>query len=155
MEASSPAKRGDTGRFVSEELTVNPNYKFCVDFWYHMFGDGAGALRVRTRFRSQYSDGRKVTSTKWTMEGNQGNEWRHAQVNITIHTDFQVCLLLPSIPQSVYHYRGKQILLSTIPAADSNPNHFGTKCFCWRIIFLIGCATFDRRVFLILRTVIS
>ena len=90
MEASSPARRGDTGRFISEELTVNPNFKFCVDFWYHMIGDGAGALRVQTKYRTAFSS-RKIISTKWTMEGNQGNEWRHAQVNITSSYDFQVC----------------------------------------------------------------
>uniref|UniRef100_A0A7M5U4P5 Uncharacterized protein n=1 Tax=Clytia hemisphaerica TaxID=252671 RepID=A0A7M5U4P5_9CNID len=90
MEASSPARRGDTGNFVSEKFKVNPNFKWCVDFWYHMFGDGAGALRMQTRYRSAWSNSRLITSTKWTMEGNQGNEWRHAQVNITSSYDFQL-----------------------------------------------------------------
>ena len=92
MEASSPAQRGDTGNFVSEKFKVNPNFKWCVDFWYHMFGDGAGALRVQTRYRSAWSNSRLLTSTKWTMEGNQANEWRHAQVNITSSYDFQVSM---------------------------------------------------------------
>jgi len=93
MEASSPARRGDSGRFVSETFKVNPNFKWCVDFWYHMFGDGAGALRVQSRYKSSWSS-RNVILTKWTMEGNQGNDWRHAQVNVTSSKDWKVYLLL-------------------------------------------------------------
>ena len=126
MEASSPAKRGDTGRFVSEELTVNPNFKFCVDFWYHMFGDGAGALRVQIKYNSAFST-RKIISTKWSMEGNQGNEWRHAQVNISSSYDFQVCVI------SIFN---PSFLLSFYSYIQSCKKKLQNKLFFLRIFFL-------------------
>ena len=49
MESSSPAKKGDAGAFMSEKFKVNPNYKWCVDFYYHMYGDGVGSLAVKIR----------------------------------------------------------------------------------------------------------
>lgn len=90
MEASSPARRGDTGRFISEKFKVNPNFKWCVDLWYHMYGDGAGALRVKTKYKSVWSGSRYLYSTLATVEGNQGNEWRNLKVNITASYDFQL-----------------------------------------------------------------
>lgn len=49
MEASAPAQKGDRGRIMSEMFKVNPNYKWCLEFYYHMFGDGVGTLRVQRR----------------------------------------------------------------------------------------------------------
>ena len=50
MEASAPAKKGDKGRILSEKFEVNPNYKWCLEFYYHMYGDGAGKLTVQQRY---------------------------------------------------------------------------------------------------------
>ena len=46
FESSAPATKGDTGVYLSEEFTVNPNFRWCLTFWYHMYGIGAGKLEA-------------------------------------------------------------------------------------------------------------
>ena len=46
FESSAPAVKGDIGQYLSEEFKVNPNFKWCLSFWYHMYGNGVGGLQA-------------------------------------------------------------------------------------------------------------
>lgn len=54
MESSAPARKGDIARLASEKFKIVPNYDWCVQFWYQMYGTHVGALRVRTRYVVKY-----------------------------------------------------------------------------------------------------
>ncbi|XP_047128245.1 MAM and LDL-receptor class A domain-containing protein 1 isoform X1 [Hydra vulgaris] len=91
MESSYPAQRGDISRFVSEKFKVNPNFKWCIEFWYNMHGNGVGALRVRTKYKTPYSKGAYYYSYPlFSMEGNLDDLWHFGQANITSSYDFQI-----------------------------------------------------------------
>ena len=42
------------GHLLSETFEVNPNYNWCLQFWYYMFGDGQEALTVHMRYLFNY-----------------------------------------------------------------------------------------------------
>ena len=44
IEASAPRKQGDKARLMSP--TYTDNSAICVQFWYHMYGNGIGTLNV-------------------------------------------------------------------------------------------------------------
>ena len=44
IEASAPSKQGDKARLMSP--TYTDNSAICVQFWYHMYGNGIGTLNV-------------------------------------------------------------------------------------------------------------
>ena len=46
MFISSDVHRTRDASIASEEFQVNPNYKWCVNFWYFMVGDGEEKLNV-------------------------------------------------------------------------------------------------------------
>ena len=50
----------------------------CLQFWYHMYGSSIGTLNVYT---AQFFFQR----LSWTKTGNQGNEWRKAQVSLPLY----------------------------------------------------------------------
>ncbi|KAJ4936742.1 hypothetical protein JOQ06_001328 [Pogonophryne albipinna] len=49
----------------------------CMSFWYHMFGEHAGALHVRQR-REEEAGGQIL----WTLSGHQGSRWREGRVRL-------------------------------------------------------------------------
>lgn len=48
----------------------------CLTFWYHMYGSGMGELNVY--IKPITGSLRKV----WSLSGDQGNEWKMAQVTL-------------------------------------------------------------------------
>ena len=44
IETSYPRKQGQKARLLSPSYTDNSD--ICVQFWYHMYGDGIGTLNV-------------------------------------------------------------------------------------------------------------
>ncbi|XP_057298293.1 MAM and LDL-receptor class A domain-containing protein 2-like isoform X2 [Hydractinia symbiolongicarpus] len=91
MESSAPARKGDIARLASEKFKIVPNYDWCVQFWYQMYGTHVGALRVRTRYVSKYSQGRFLYSRPlFERQGNHDYTWLFGQANITSSYDFQV-----------------------------------------------------------------
>uniref|UniRef100_A0A7N9AP78 MAM domain-containing glycosylphosphatidylinositol anchor protein 2-like n=1 Tax=Mastacembelus armatus TaxID=205130 RepID=A0A7N9AP78_9TELE len=96
IETSRPRLEGDKARLLSP--TFNTNSKtasassssssssssvanhptYCFAFFYHMYGKHIGALNVFLRQKGQ-----TVTETSvWSLNGNQGDRWRQAKVNI-------------------------------------------------------------------------
>ena len=92
IEASAPRKSGDRAHLVSETFKVNPQYSWCVSFWYHMFGIGSGALRLETRFKYPNYP-RYYYRQFWIQRGNHGDNWLYAQATVTSSYDFQVTYL--------------------------------------------------------------
>ena len=44
IEGSSPTQAGDKALFESNLFFPTPSYGICLDFWYHMWGNGIGTL---------------------------------------------------------------------------------------------------------------
>ena len=84
IETSSPQKRGDKARLISETIKRS-SFGSCVNFWYHAYGNSIGTLNVFTRVRSQLS-----TNPVWSLSGNYGDVWRQAAVTVTSSEDFEV-----------------------------------------------------------------
>lgn len=77
---------GDKARLLSPSLLSYG--KYCVEFFYHMYGASMGSLRVNV----------ETSSSKhlvWSIHGNQGRKWRFGQVEIDLKTSSKVdiCLL--------------------------------------------------------------
>lgn len=51
-----------------------PDSDLCMSFWYHLFGEHAGALHVKLRTEAQ---GGQVL---WTASGHQGSQWKEGRV---------------------------------------------------------------------------
>ncbi|CAH1786792.1 unnamed protein product, partial [Owenia fusiformis] len=78
IESSRPGKAGDTAQVQSEWF---PSTKArCLKFWYHMYGEGIGTLNIYVQsIRRGFSlRPRRV----WQLSGQQGNDWKFAQVVI-------------------------------------------------------------------------
>ena len=73
MEASKPAKTGDTARIASKTFT--PSENSCLNFFYHMYGISMGDLNVYVR--NEFDEQEVLL---WSMSGNQGTKWKQAKV---------------------------------------------------------------------------
>lgn len=77
IEASYPRVKGDKARIISPlftQFTSTGGGSECITFYYHMYGQDAGTLRLYA-----------LTSTSdllWTRSKDQGNGWRIAQVKV-------------------------------------------------------------------------
>uniref|UniRef100_A0A672JV10 Neuropilin n=1 Tax=Salarias fasciatus TaxID=181472 RepID=A0A672JV10_SALFA len=60
-------------RLASLPITA-PDSDLCMSFWYHMFGEHAGALHIKHRREAE--DGHIL----WTVSGHQGSRWREGRV---------------------------------------------------------------------------
>ena len=74
-EASNPASPGDKSRLLSKPFPATQGR--CLTFWYHMYGSGIGQLNV---ILEKIKGG--VPQTVWSKSGQQGNEWKRAQVTL-------------------------------------------------------------------------
>ncbi|XP_075060547.1 MAM domain-containing glycosylphosphatidylinositol anchor protein 1 isoform X2 [Mixophyes fleayi] len=101
IEASKPRKLGDKARLVSPMYNITnkfPSHKvsYCVSFYYHMYGRDIGYLNVLLRVMNIGT----TNSTVWTKNGNLGNKWQHASVQISPSGPFQVvfeCIIGPGV----------------------------------------------------------
>ncbi|XP_060684966.1 MAM domain-containing glycosylphosphatidylinositol anchor protein 2 [Hemiscyllium ocellatum] len=96
IETSRPRTEGEKARLLSpifSTLPKNPygsiNSAYCVSFYYNMYGKHIGTLNVFLRFKG--FKGSTVTENLiWTMSGNQGEQWMHANININPSGTFQL-----------------------------------------------------------------
>ena len=75
LEASWPARRGDTARLQS--ITFKASEISCLTFYYHMYGRAMGTLNVFTR-----AMGERSKTLLWTLKGNRGQKWMEAKVSL-------------------------------------------------------------------------
>ena len=91
FESSSPVASGQQG--IVESKTLSPTQAICMSFYYSMYGNTMGSLRVYIKdMNNQHlqSNGRKV----WEMTGNQGESWHHANITIISSTRFKVMIVI-------------------------------------------------------------
>uniref|UniRef100_A0A671Y6R3 Neuropilin n=1 Tax=Sparus aurata TaxID=8175 RepID=A0A671Y6R3_SPAAU len=76
----APSKTGEeddddeqVATLVSPSITT-PDADLCMSFWYHMFGEHAGALHIKQRKEAEASQ------ILWTVSGHQGSRWREGRV---------------------------------------------------------------------------
>lgn len=55
---------------------------YCLSFWYHMYGADIGALKVLVMNNASY-DAISSEATLWELDGQTGDQWMNAQVNIS------------------------------------------------------------------------
>uniref|UniRef100_A0A672JQY8 Neuropilin n=1 Tax=Salarias fasciatus TaxID=181472 RepID=A0A672JQY8_SALFA len=67
------AEEERVARLASLPITA-PDSDLCMSFWYHMFGEHAGALHIKHRREAE--DGHIL----WTVSGHQGSRWREGRV---------------------------------------------------------------------------
>lgn len=79
-EADIPSKTGEdrdedekVARLASLPITATDT-DLCMSFWYHMFGEHAGLLRIKQR---KEAEGGQLL---WTISGHQGRRWREGRV---------------------------------------------------------------------------
>lgn len=80
MEASAPAVEGDEAQLITPFVFMNPEKLHCLSFWYHMHGEGTGALQVFVTERG-FRSKRKLI---WSRIGQQGNQWLNAEVPVSV-----------------------------------------------------------------------
>ncbi|KAL6103774.1 nrp1 [Pungitius sinensis] len=77
---SGPEGAGGAGgervaRLASLPVTAS-DVDLCMSFWYHMFGEHAGALHIKQRTGAE---GGRIL---WVVSGHQGSRWREARVRL-------------------------------------------------------------------------
>ncbi|KAI3374645.1 hypothetical protein L3Q82_021217 [Scortum barcoo] len=79
-DADAPSKTGEdsieeerVASLVSLPITA-PDSDLCMSFWYHMFGEHAGALHIKQR---KEAEGEQIL---WMVSGHQGSRWREGRV---------------------------------------------------------------------------
>ncbi|XP_041849179.1 MAM and LDL-receptor class A domain-containing protein 2 [Melanotaenia boesemani] len=78
---SSVGEWGDTSFLISD--VFQPSFRgHCLTFWYHMFGDSVGTLKVYINDRKMHAGGDEEGLLKWIKSGNKGNMWQLASVRI-------------------------------------------------------------------------
>ncbi|KAM7379552.1 hypothetical protein PAMP_005098 [Pampus punctatissimus] len=78
---SSVGQWGDMSFLISDMFQPSTR-GHCLRFWYHMFGDYIGTLRVHINDRKIHTGGNEEGILKWTETGNKGDKWQHASVDI-------------------------------------------------------------------------
>lgn len=79
-----PQTQGDKARIYG--ATYRGGERYCLEFFYHMYGSAIGTLNV-------YAERRTVQSNVvWSKSGNQGDVWRYATVTVTSKDDFNIVI---------------------------------------------------------------
>ena len=74
IEASQPRQRGDQAKLTSPPLTEELH---CLSFWYHMYGEETGSMRVRVKIGKSGRD-----RIIWEETGEKPDKWFKAEVEI-------------------------------------------------------------------------
>ena len=115
IEASSPRTDGHYAHLASEVFKVNPQFAWCLSFYYHMYGLSSGRLVVETLYLPSWSrTGRKYYRTHKVIQGNQGDQWHWLQVEITQSYDFQVSTRLCIVVYKFAFFGVLQIVICKI-----------------------------------------
>ncbi|CAB4026654.1 MAM and LDL-receptor class A domain-containing 2-like, partial [Paramuricea clavata] len=78
IETSSPRRRGEKARLVGPNFTPSSTVR-CLQFWYHMYGQSTGSLRVFAKWGA----GNNSQSVLWSLSGSQGNQWKFGRVSVS------------------------------------------------------------------------
>ena len=90
IESSSPRRRGEKARLVSEQFNNLAVTTRCLTFWYHMYGADIGQLNVIYKTPTG-----AITETMiWNLTGQQQTSqtapWKYASVPVNSNTDHTV-----------------------------------------------------------------
>ncbi|XP_077864148.1 MAM and LDL-receptor class A domain-containing protein 1-like [Saccoglossus kowalevskii] len=86
IETSFPRLPGWKAKLLS--MTIEGGTTECLEFWYHMYGDDIGALRVYAR---DVETGGENPIT-WEKSSNQGNMWRYGTAELYSDYDYQIVI---------------------------------------------------------------
>nr|XP_023648898.1 MAM domain-containing glycosylphosphatidylinositol anchor protein 1 isoform X2 [Paramormyrops kingsleyae] len=94
IEASRPRVAGDKARLLSPLFNVTQargatgsnRVPYCISFYYHMKGMHIGSLNILMRVKGIAT----VDTLLWSISGNQGPEWKQANVPVNPSGAFQV-----------------------------------------------------------------
>ena len=95
IEASSPRTRGDKAWLTSEEFFRTSSSGRCIKFWYNMYGNSIGSLKI-------YYKTNTTKTVIWGLSGAQsrnGSDWKFGQAPIRSRVVYQVCSKLLSFSQ--------------------------------------------------------
>lgn len=81
FESSSPVETGQNARILSKSFPKTSGR--CMSFWFYMYGDGMGTFSV---YLKDTSSAKKL----WGLEGDQGEGWKNAKVDISSPSSYQV-----------------------------------------------------------------
>ncbi|XP_042354379.1 MAM and LDL-receptor class A domain-containing protein 1-like [Plectropomus leopardus] len=82
---SSMGEWGDTSFLISD--VFQPSTRgHCLTFWYHMYGNHVGTLRVYINDRKMHAGGNEEGNLTWIENGNKGDKWQKANVSVK-HTE--------------------------------------------------------------------
>ena len=95
IETSAPRKQGDKARLLSEDFSATTTRGRCVKFWYHMYGNTIGTLRVLVKTGA----GNQSETVVWELSGNFGNQWYSAQAPVKSGNPYQVKMFFFSLQQ--------------------------------------------------------
>ena len=86
---TSSARLGYKAQITTPEISpsVAP---MCLTFWYHMYGETIGTLRVF----SMYNDSVDPNKIIWQTSGDHGNMWLHTSITLNDWYLYKVCLSL-------------------------------------------------------------
>ncbi|KAG8175087.1 hypothetical protein JTE90_006431 [Oedothorax gibbosus] len=110
-------KKGDKAHLVS--LRQGPTNQRCFNFWYHMYGEDVGTLKIITRID-------KDNTTIWSKTGSQGNSWKQGARTIRSTEPYQIVIesVIGSFPSPVIAIDDIEIYEDVCPHPDpcfSNP----------------------------------
>jgi hypothetical protein len=90
IETSYPRVTGDKAWLVSDIFKVNPNYKWCLKFWLHMYGNSVGYLNVYIVTNVLEPTKDKYYRRIFRLTGNHGDNWIYQEAQVYSGKDFQV-----------------------------------------------------------------
>ena len=91
IETSSPRTKGEIARLTSDRFKVSKSHNWCMNFWYHMYGNSVGSLKVKLKIYP-FNPSRYYYSTVWTKLSNHGDVWLSDQVQLNSPDNFEVSL---------------------------------------------------------------
>ncbi|XP_062284207.1 MAM and LDL-receptor class A domain-containing protein 1 [Scomber scombrus] len=74
-------QRRDTSLLISDMFQPSTR-GHCLTFWYHMYGNHGGTLRVLINDRKTHIGDSEDGILKWAETGNKGDKWQQARVDI-------------------------------------------------------------------------
>lgn len=92
IEASSPRVKGEAARLVSDRFKIVNGHNWCLNFWYHMYGNSVGSLKVKLKIYP-FNPSKPYYRTLWTQQLNHGDVWLMDYVPINSPDNFEVCYL--------------------------------------------------------------